>query len=163
MENTSSYKQLESDIWFEAVNVPVELILGTFICFGNILVIAAFAQFNFLQTFNNYLVLNLAVADLLIGILIPAHIFLFILPLQNTKYLCLTVIFLISLSSGMSLLSLMAIAIERTIKVFFPLTYYNILTERRINGSLGCMWLTVITLTSPIYYLNNWNQEENVI
>ncbi|CAH1777863.1 unnamed protein product [Owenia fusiformis] len=43
--------------------------------FGNILVLTAFTLYKNLRTFNNYLVLNLAVADLILGVLcIPLYI-----------------------------------------------------------------------------------------
>ena len=123
MENNSFSDQLlslsSSHKAFWSIMYSLLIIL---ICFGNILVIVAFVKFDFLHSFSNVFIVNLAAADLLVGVSLPIRALIIFKETQN-KYLCLSIIFQTILYMTMSLLSLLGISAERTIKILRPLSY----------------------------------------
>ena len=78
-ENTSEYTVVG------LAGLAFEIILMFLICFGNGLVFAAFIRNESLRTLTNYYILQLAIADFGVGLLMPMHIAMYLFPsiLQN--------------------------------------------------------------------------------
>lgn len=133
--------------------VSVGLVLGAFILFaivGNILVILSVACNRHLRTPTNYLIVNLAIADLLLSFTVLP----FSAALEVLGYWVLGRIFcdiwaaVDVLCCTASILSLCAISIDRYIGVRYSLQYPTLVTRRKAILALLSVWVlsTVISI-----------------
>uniref|UniRef100_A0A8C6SWT3 Adrenoceptor alpha 1Ba n=1 Tax=Neogobius melanostomus TaxID=47308 RepID=A0A8C6SWT3_9GOBI len=141
--------------------VPVGMVLASFILFaivGNILVILAVVCNRHLRTATNYFIINLAIADLLLGTTV--------LPVSATvevlDYWIFGQIFcdiwaaVDVLCCTASIMSLCVISIDRYIGVRYPLQYPSIVTERRaLLAMLGIWALAIVISIGPLL---GWKQ-----
>ena len=111
-----------------------------------------------MRTVTNYLIVNMAVADLLITAfsmpatikqLVTGHI----IDWSNGTFsdiLCKIIPFTLLLSIASSVLTLTAIAVDRFLAVMFPLKRY--LTFQISYGIMVVVWIVGIVVNSPILY-----------
>ncbi|XP_016534959.1 trace amine-associated receptor 1-like [Poecilia formosa] len=108
---------------------------------GNLLVITSIMYFKQLHTPNNYLVLSLAVADLLVGVLVFPFSMAFTVTscwYDEDLFCKVRGSFDVTLSTA-SILNLCCISIDRYHAVCKPLTYKSTMTDRIIAMMiLGC-------------------------
>lgn len=122
----------------------LHLTLAGFVFLTNILVIIAFIKFKRLRTLMNYFIVNLAVAD--IGIAMDT-ILCRSLVLENrhspmvTHVVCLAKYWFGISAMIISMMSLLLVAVERYIKLFYALRYAEILTHRRTMFGIVFTWL----------------------
>lgn len=124
---------------------------------GNVLVICVVIMNRQMRTVTNYLIVNMAVADLLITA--------FNMPLTIKVYatrrfdwfdgliaeiLCKIIPFSQSLSIASSVLSLTAIAVDRFLAIMYPLKRY--ITFHIAYGIIAAVWIVGIGVNSPILY-----------
>ncbi|KAK7922848.1 hypothetical protein WMY93_009750 [Mugilogobius chulae] len=141
--------------------VPLGLVLGAFIVFaiaGNILVILSVVCNRHLRTPTNYFIINLAIADLLLGTMV--------LPVSATQEILDYWVFgrvfcdiwaaLDVLCCTASIMSLCVISIDRYIGVSHPLQYPGIVTEKRaLLAMLGVWVLSIVISIGPLL---GWKQ-----
>ena len=137
----------------------IELTLMVIICFGNILVIAAIFRCERLWTMPNHLILNLAIADLCIGLLMPLQAAMFLKRsiLKNVQ-VCLFRYTSLLLFMSVSFLFLLAISYDRYMAVFWPL-HYSIMNKRKHCVIIVLSWILplIVMLIVPIFWHNaNW-------
>ena len=144
-QNTSGEDTL-SLIITSAINVPSMLVA----ILGNSLVLAAILSAPSLRSPAILLLCNLAVSDLLVGLVIQP---LFIAHSFNTKTRLLTSIWLIMSYSacGISLCTMTAIAVDRFLALHYHLRYSTMVTSFRIKTFLTAQWLTSF-IFSGIYF-----------
>ena len=127
------------------------------VIFGNSLSWYAFLITEKLRTPANYFLLNLSAADLLFSLVVIG-----LLSLNEVEHFrmmkfglpCLIIIGgNICVIIG-SILSILGIAVERYISVFYPLHHLRMVTPRRAFISLICIWCTAIIIATPLF---NWN------
>ncbi|KAL3043103.1 hypothetical protein OYC64_020923 [Pagothenia borchgrevinki] len=141
--------------------VLVGLVLGSFILFaivGNILVILAVVCNRNLRTPTNYFIINLALADLLLGsTVLPVSASLEILDhWVFGRVFCDVWAALDVLCCSASILSLCLISIDRFVGVSRPLQYRCIVTETRaLLGMLGVWILAAVISVGPLF---GWKQ-----
>lgn len=123
---------------------------------GNLLVILAVATdpFKNLRTPFNFLMANLAFADLIVGTVTdPISVYIHWKEGTNAK-LTLAEVRAIHMSYFISctasVLSLATLAVERYLAIRNPHTYRNKFTTKRVLLTIGCIWL--ISLTLPFIY-----------
>ncbi|PNF27944.1 hypothetical protein B7P43_G16444 [Cryptotermes secundus] len=126
---------------------------------GNILVIVAVVPSPTLRSPTHSLIVNLAIADLLLGVTV--------LPLSATRELsgvwllgpslCSIWTALDVLCCTASILSLCGISVDRYIGVSRPLAYSRILTKRRARGMIAGIWALAlaISIAPPL----GWREE----
>ncbi|XP_008418303.1 alpha-1A adrenergic receptor [Poecilia reticulata] len=137
------------------------LVLGAFIVFaivGNILVILSVVCNRHLRTPTNYFILNLAMADLLLGTtVLPVSATLEILDYWVFgRIFCDIWAALDVLCCTASIMSLCVISIDRYIGVSYPLQYPGIVTEKRaLLAMLGVWVLSVVISIGPLF---GWKQ-----
>ncbi|XP_037531813.1 alpha-1A adrenergic receptor-like [Nematolebias whitei] len=141
--------------------IPLGLVLGAFIVFaiaGNILVILSVVCNRHLRTPTNYFIINLAMADLLLGTtVLPVSATLEILDRWVFgRIFCDIWAALDVLCCTASIMSLCVISIDRYIGVSHPLQYPGIVTERRaLLAMLGVWVLSVVISIGPLL---GWKQ-----
>lgn len=110
-------------VTLSSVNMTVEAVISIMAIIGNSIVLTALYKKKSLHTVTNCLIAGLALADLLVGIGIPVTMLpLFGLP--HEYYSCLFVNSLIVILTGVSMLHLLAVAVERFIAIKFPFWYH---------------------------------------
>lgn len=136
--------------------LPVGIILGAFILFaivGNILVILSVVCNRHLRIPTNYFIINLAIADLLLGTtVLPVSATLEILNYWVFgRIFCDIWAAVDVLCCTASIMSLCVISIDRYIGVRYPLQYPSIVTEKRaILAMLGVWILALIISIGPL-------------
>ncbi|XP_074484737.1 alpha-1A adrenergic receptor-like [Sebastes fasciatus] len=133
--------------------VPVGIVLASFILFaivGNILVILAVVCNRHLRSPTNYFIINLAIADLLLGTtVLPVSATLEVLDYWVFgRIFCDVWAAVDVLCCTASIMSLCVISIDRYIGVRYPLQYPTIVTEKRALLAMLGIWIlaTVISI-----------------
>lgn len=144
-QNTSG----EDPLWLIitcAINVPSMLVAIV----GNSLVLAAILSAPSLRSPAILLLCNLALSDLLVGLVIQP---LFIAHSFNLTTRLLTSIWLIMSYSacGISLCTMTAIAVDRFLALHYHLRYSTMVTSFRIKTILTALWLKSV-IFSGIYF-----------
>ncbi|XP_027872318.1 melanocortin receptor 5-like isoform X2 [Xiphophorus couchianus] len=134
----------------EQVHIAVEvfLILGIISLLENIMVITAIVKNKNLHSPMYFFVCSLAVADMLVSVSNAWETI--IIYLLNNRQLVMEEHFIrqmdnmfdsmICISVVASMCSLLAIAVDRYITIFYALRYHNIMTVRRAGCIIGGIW-----------------------
>ncbi|XP_063058724.1 dopamine receptor D2b [Engraulis encrasicolus] len=129
------------------------------IVFGNILVCMAVSREKALQTTTNYLIVSLAVADLLVATLVmPWVVYLEVVgEWRFSKIHCDIFVTLDVMMCTASILNLCAISIDRYTAVAMPMLYsgqYS--SRRRVTLMISVVWVLSFTISCPLLFgLNN--------
>ena len=120
----------------------VEVVCAVTSFFGNLLVLVAFARYRRLRSVTNYYVISLAVADLLVALVgIPSAVATSVgLPRQFRVCLVMNCVLML-LCTG-SILSLVAVTVDRFWAIVRPLSYSADMTRRRALVVIACCWTT---------------------
>ena len=145
-QNTSG-EDTVSHIITSAINVPSMLVAIV----GNSLILAAILSTPSLRSPAILLLCNLAVSDLLVGLVIQP---LFIVSVFHSTRLLLTGIWFILSNSacGFSLCTLTAIAVDRFLALHYHLRYSTIVTSFRIKTFLTAQWLTNLIFSGTVFF-----------
>ncbi|XP_029924862.1 alpha-1B adrenergic receptor-like [Myripristis murdjan] len=141
--------------------VPVGMVLAFFIMFaivGNILVILSVVCNRHLRIPTNYFIINLAIADLLLGTtVLPVSATLEVLDYWVFgRIFCDIWAAVDVLCCTASIMSLCVISIDRYIGVRYPLQYPMIVTEKRALLAMLGVWILAIVIS--IGPLLGWKQ-----
>ncbi|XP_074833819.1 adenosine receptor A3 isoform X1 [Carettochelys insculpta] len=139
-----------------AVYITIESIIGILATVGNILVIWVVKLNPAFQTNTFYFIVSLALADIAVGILVMPLAIVVSLEVITNFYSCLFMCCLMVVFTNASILSLLAIAIDRYLRVKLPTRYRIITTKRRIWMALGICWL--LSLLTGLVPMFGWNQ-----
>ncbi|XP_060087083.1 adenosine receptor A1 isoform X1 [Heteronotia binoei] len=144
---------------FQAAYITIEVLIALISIPGNILVIWAVKVNQALRDATFYFIVSLAVADVAVGALvIPLAIIINIGP-QIPFYSCLMVACPVLILTESSILALLAIAVDRYLRVKIPMRYKSVVTPRRAGVAIACCWLVsfLVGLT-PMFGWNNFNE-----
>lgn len=114
-ENTNN-----SFLWLLLVLVEVAISLVTIV--GNLMVIIVFIREKKLQKYSNYFMLNLSVADLIMGFLILPYV---LLGLTDNKQFCTIFLVLDYVAGSASVLCIVVISLDRYLLVSMGLDYLS--------------------------------------
>ncbi|XP_059478065.1 adenosine receptor A2b-like [Neocloeon triangulifer] len=118
------------------VSLFAPLIIG-----GNALLLGALYRFKRLRTPSNYLVVALSTADVGIGMLLPAHLYLELSRnTPRTLNLCLAPYCVAIALGSASLCSKAAIAADRFTSLAQPLRYNNLVTHTSVKRYVIMIW-----------------------
>nr|XP_036848523.1 D(2) dopamine receptor [Manis javanica] len=129
------------------------------IIFGNVLVCMAVSREKALQTTTNYLIVSLAVADLLVATLVmPWVVYLEVVgEWKFSRIHCDIFVTLDVMMCTASILNLCAISIDRYTAVAMPMLYntrYS--SRRRVTVMIAIVWVLSFTISCPLLFgLNN--------
>ena len=142
----------------------VLFLLAAIITLGNSLTIYVLSNKDRFHSNNttNYLVLNLAAADLLTGMMLC--VFEGSIRLYDNgryfkdKYYCLADLFVGNMFIGNSMITIFYLALDRYIAICHPFRYPVLVTPRRTLLAIAGSWIYVIITSSlPLLGLNIWN------
>ncbi|KAI4815465.1 hypothetical protein KUCAC02_005609 [Chaenocephalus aceratus] len=129
------------------------------IVFGNVLVCIAVSREKALQTTTNYLIVSLAVADLLVATLVmPWVVYLEVVgEWRFSKIHCDIFVTLDVMMCTASIFNLCAISIDRYTAVAMPMLYntrYS--SRRRVTVMISVVWVLSFAISCPLLFgLNN--------
>ncbi|XP_003220500.2 adenosine receptor A3 [Anolis carolinensis] len=138
------------------VYIAFEVMIAVLAILGNVLVIWVLKINQGFQKTIFYFIISLAVADIAVGLVMPATIVVS-LRLQMPYKACLFMCCLPVTFTQASIMSLLAIAIDRYLRVRLLIRYKLITTERRIRVALGTTWLlSMLVGFTPMF---GWGKE----
>lgn len=142
-----------------ATKIALYSILLFWSLLGNILVIAVVLTYKRLKTNFNYLVVNMAVSDLLVPLLNLPYL---IYETQHPSWLisgdfgiaiCKLLHVLLNISPFVSSFSLVIIAIERLVLVVYPMLKNALFSGKKICYLIAFTWIAAVVFLCPYFYL----------
>ncbi|NXG96479.1 AA3R protein, partial [Loxia leucoptera] len=140
----------------DGIYIGSECLLALFATLGNALVIWAVRLNTAFQNTTLYFIASLALADAAMGLLVMPLAVVVSLGMAVPAYGCLFMCCLMLVFSNASILSLLAIAIDRYLRVKLPTRYKIITTERRVWWALGLCWS--LSLLGGLVPMFGWNE-----
>ncbi|XP_020638245.1 adenosine receptor A1 [Pogona vitticeps] len=143
---------------FQVVYITIEVLIALVSIPGNILVIWAVKVNPALRDATFYFIVSLAVADVAVGALaIPLAIIINI-GLEIHFYSCLMLACPVLILTESSILALLAIAVDRYLRVKIPIRYKSVVTPKRAGVAIACCWLiSFLVGLTPMFGWNNLN------
>ncbi|KAL4640978.1 muscarinic acetylcholine receptor M3-like [Arapaima gigas] len=139
------------NIWQVVLIVFLTGLLSLVTIIGNILVLVSFKVNKQLKTVNNYFLLSLAFADLIIGVssmnLYTTYIIMNQWALGN--WACDLWLAIDYVASNASVMNLLVISFDRYFSITRPLTYRAKRTTKRAGIMIGLAWLISFVLWAP--------------
>nr|XP_014350627.1 PREDICTED: D(3) dopamine receptor-like [Latimeria chalumnae] len=136
------------------------------IVFGNVLVVMAVLREKALQTTTNYLVVSLAVADLLVAVLVmPWGVYLEVVGGNWTfgRVYCDIFVMMDVMMCTASILNLCAISIDRYTAVVLPMQYNSgRSSHRRIALMITAVWTLAFAVSCPLLFGFNTTEDLSV-
>ncbi|NXX73355.1 AA3R protein, partial [Spizella passerina] len=140
----------------DGIYIGTESLLALCATLGNALVIWAVRLNAAFHNTTLYFIASLALADAAVGLLVVPLAIVVSLGTAMPSYGCLFVCCLLLVFSNASILSLLAIAIDRYLRVKLPTRYKIITTERRVWWALGLCWC--LSLLGGLVPMFGWNK-----
>ncbi|KAM4047275.1 adenosine receptor A1 [Anomaloglossus baeobatrachus] len=141
-----------------AVYIVIEVLIALVSVLGNILVIWAVIVNQALRDTTFFFIVSLAVADIAVGALVIPLAIIISIGLETEFYSCLMVACIMLILTQSSILALLAIAVDRYLRVKIPTSYKSFVTARRaVIAITGCWVLSFIVGLVPMFGWNNIN------
>uniref|UniRef100_A0A4W6E2I4 Adenosine A3 receptor n=1 Tax=Lates calcarifer TaxID=8187 RepID=A0A4W6E2I4_LATCA len=154
----------------EVIYTFLEVLIAVSCCLGNMLVIFALWTSKSIQLPTFCLIVSLAVADFLVGcVAIPLAVVVDG-RVETSFYGCLFISCMVILLTLVSVLSLVAIAVDRYLRVYIPLRYKRTVTRKHscfapmfgwynhetlsnsVNSTIVCQFISVIPMSYLVYF-----------
>lgn len=161
MNTTSGYQETgpRHFLWspIEIARFVLLISAGITIVLFNTLIVVVIARYRKLRTWTNCLLLSLAVADLLVGLLsIPTHLIADVSLLGEHIIWCIVLNVPTVIIPAASIMSLIAASVERLLAIASPLRYPLWISRRRILMTIIFIWVYSIGLgLLPVLGWNN--------
>lgn len=137
--------------------ISMEILIGFCAIVGNVLVICVVKMNPSLQTTTFYFIVSLALADIAVGVLVMPLAVVISLGMTIHFYNCLLMTCLLLIFTHASIMSLLAIAVDRYLRVKLTVRYRRVTTQKRIWLALGLCWL--ISLLVGLTPMFGWNMK----
>lgn len=139
-----------------AVYIVIEVLIALVSVLGNILVIWAVIVNQALRDTTFFFIVSLAVADIAVGALVIPLAIIISIGLETEFYSCLMVACIMLILTQSSILALLAIAVDRYLRVKIPTSYKSFVTAKRaVIAITGCWVLSFIVGLVPMFGWNN--------
>lgn len=159
-QNDTDIDDIEAPDNYYIAAACFHFLLFLMICVGNSLTIIAVKTTHSLQTTTNIFVVNLAVADIIVGLMIPYQQVYYIKSIgeefMNYKYFCVFRFIGRVTAFGESLSSMTLIAFDRYVYINFPLEYHVYMTSAKIKTILVISWSYAGFMGFLLLFWNNW-------
>ncbi|XP_065554595.1 adenosine receptor A3-like isoform X2 [Lathamus discolor] len=140
----------------DVIYITMESVIGTAAVVGNALVIWAVKLNPALQKTTFFYIVSLALSDIAMGILVMPLAVIVSLGVVTHFYSCLFMCCLMMIFSHASILSLLAIAVDRYLRVKLPTRYRAAVTKKRICVTLALCWL--VSVLVGLVPMLGWNR-----
>ncbi|XP_073471844.1 adenosine receptor A3 [Aquarana catesbeiana] len=147
----------ETDLLYTAAYITVETMIGISAILGNILVIWAVKLNSNLQNTTFFFIVSLAFADLAVGVLVMPLAIIVSLGMKLPFYSCLFMCCLMIILTNASILSLLAVSIDRYLRIKIPTRYKIVITPRRIYLSIWFVW--ILSFLVGLVPMFGWNKK----
>ncbi|KAM7423036.1 hypothetical protein PAMA_010867 [Pampus argenteus] len=143
--------------------ISIETAIALASVLGNVLVVLVVCVNRALRNTTFCFIVSLAVADIAVGVLVIPLAIIISLGLNTQFYTCLFLSCLLLIITQSSILSLLAIAIDRYLRVKIPTRYSTIVTQRRAYVAVCLCWiLSFLTGLVPMIGWNNHDAQRNL-
>lgn len=152
-------------VWQVVLIVLLTGMLSLVTIIGNVLVVVSFKVNRQLKTVNNYFLLSLAVADLIIGVismnLYTAYLVMGYWAMGN--WACDLWLSIDYVASNASVMNLLVISFDRYFSITRPLTYRAKRTTKRAGIMIGLAWFVSLVLWAPAILLWQYFEGERTV
>ncbi|NXV42660.1 AA3R protein, partial [Uria aalge] len=138
------------------IYIVMDSVIGILAVVGNALVICAVKLNPALQKTTFLYIVSLALTDFAMGILVTPLAVLVSLGVPVPFYSCLFMCCLMMIFPHASILTLLAIAVDRYLRVKLPIRYRAAVTKKRICVILGLCWL--VSVLVGLVPMLGWHQ-----
>ncbi|NXB82132.1 AA3R protein, partial [Donacobius atricapilla] len=140
----------------DGIYIGTECLVALFATLGNVLVMWVVRLSAAPRNATLAFIASLALADVAVGLLVMPLAIVVSLGIAVPGYGCLFMCCLMLVFTNASILSLLAIAIDRYLRVKLPTRYKAITTERRVWWALGLCWsLSLLGGLVPMFGWSN--------
>ncbi|KAI1890609.1 hypothetical protein AGOR_G00155430 [Albula goreensis] len=157
-----SGKQLHHE-HVDVAYISIETAIALASVLGNVLVVLVVALNRALRDTTFCFIVSLALADIAVGALVIPLAVVISLGLRTQFFTCLFISCLLLIITQSSILSLLAIAIDRYLRVKIPTRYGIIVTQRRAWVAVCACWLlSTLTGVVPMFGWHNPDPSGNL-
>ncbi|KAK0140797.1 Adenosine receptor A2b [Merluccius polli] len=140
--------------------IAAEMLIALMAVIGNLLVFLAVRRNRRLRTVTNYFLVSLSVADILVGLVaIPCAVLTDLGQPHNDLPLCLVLLSILMVLTQSSILSLLAVAVERYMAILRPFQYQRVMNPRNARLALVLTWS--LSLLSGSVPLMDWHRRNH--
>ncbi|XP_041638957.1 adenosine receptor A1-like [Cheilinus undulatus] len=139
----------------DMVYISIETAIALASVLGNVLVVLVVCVNRALRNTTFCFIVSLAVADIAVGVLVIPLAIIISLGFHTQFYTCLFLSCLLLIITQSSILSLLAIAIDRYLRVKIPTRYSTIVTQRRAYVAVFLCW--ILSFLTGIVPMTGWN------
>ncbi|XP_028590316.2 adenosine receptor A3-like [Podarcis muralis] len=145
------------------VYIIVEVLIAVTATLGNALVICVVRRIPAYQNTTFYFIVSLALADIAVGVLVAPLAVVLRLEVVLHFYACLFICCILMIFCHASIMSLLAIATDRYLRVKLAIRYKAMVTRRRIWAALSFCWITSLLVGLVPMFGWNLRKPENPI
>ncbi|XP_037346328.2 adenosine receptor A1 [Pungitius pungitius] len=136
--------------------ISVETAIALASVVGNVLVVLAVCVNRALRNTTFCFIVSLAVADIAVGVLVIPLAIVLSLEFKTQFHTCLFLSCLLLIITQSSILSLLAIAIDRYLRVKIPTRYSTVVTQRRACVAVCLCW--ILSFLTGLVPMIGWNK-----
>ena len=118
---------------------------------GNVLVIRIVHKTREMHTLTNYLLVSMAVSDIVIILMWPLYFFVY------WKFFC-KLIELVEVCIMVSCITMTVLAVERYYAIMKPLRNGQHLREDNIKKAIACIWVASVVMCLPATFFREWSE-----
>ncbi|XP_030633605.1 adenosine receptor A1-like [Chanos chanos] len=144
----------------QALYIGMEMVIALSSVIGNVMVVWAVRMNRSLRDTTFYFIVSLALADIAVGALVIPLAITISIGLKTHFYSCLLVACTVLVLTQSSILALLAIAIDRYLRVKIPMSYKRVVTPRRAGTSVLICWMVAIMV--GLIPMLGWNNLERL-
>ncbi|ROL48484.1 Adenosine receptor A1 [Anabarilius grahami] len=139
--------------------IGMEVFIALSSVIGNVMVVWAVRINRSLRDTTIYFIVSLALADIAVGALVIPLAITISIGLKTHFYSCLLVACTVLVLTQSSILALLAIAIDRYLRVKIPMSYKRVVTPKRAGTAVVVCWMVAIVVgLTPMLGWNNLNK-----
>lgn len=140
----------------KAVYIGMEVVIAVSSVIGNVMVVWAVRINRSLRDTTFCFIVSLALADIAVGALVIPLAITISIGLKTHFYSCLLVACTVLVLTQSSILALLAIAIDRYLRVKIPMSYKRVVTPKRAGTAVVVCWIVAIVVgLTPMLGWNN--------
>ncbi|XP_071350509.1 adenosine receptor A1 [Trachinotus anak] len=159
----SSSPGIKSQEHVDMMYISIETAIALASVLGNVLVVLVVCVNRALRNTTFCFIVSLAVADIAVGVLVIPLAIVISLGFNTQFYTCLFLSCLLLVITQSSILSLLAIAIDRYLRVKIPTRYSIVVTQGRAYVAVCLCWiLSFLTGLVPMIGWNNRDAQANI-